>query len=158
MFIHNWDTLEPVFSGHPVWAVSCQGLEFLSPQILQFSPLINGHLYQVVAVNLYLVTMACFYCFPPVLNGQWKQDHSNKTRNNGIQRRCLSFFAIPLICGTCTKRSPAIFRGLHAGSTVLRAPWLVKNLSFIVSVNPFEKFDLQTSLPPPTSPRELLSQ
>ena len=54
---------------------------------------------------------------------------------------------------------PAISRGLDTGSNVLGAPGLVKNLSSIKSVNPYEKFvshsplarDLQTSLPPPTS-------
>ena len=48
--------------------------------------------------------------------------------NNSIKRGCLSFFVTPVIFETCIKRLPAISRGLDEGSTVLRAPWLVKNL------------------------------
>ena len=53
-------------------------------KVLKFVPHNYGnfHLFWAVIVTLDWLLTACLYCLPLVLNGHWKWEHSNRTKNN----------------------------------------------------------------------------
>ena len=128
--VHRMTTAEPGLSGtvlycHPVLSNWLSKFWICLPLITVIFTSI------MLSLSPFTDTMACFYCFPPVLNGHWKRITPvkliiveiifnpclfPKIKVNSIS--CVSFFMKPLICGTCIKRSTSIKRSPR------HSPWL----------------------------------